>query len=321
MKTRGLIAVSAMSIFAMGAYAATSPSTVTTTVSAKAAKKAAKQAAKVAANTASAVVLPTALATTTPVVQPTPTPTPTATATPTAIATQTALATVPTLAKLPALDLSNMKLWNYAGNWHASEWANWMSLTPWKYSRVAKVANGDVRFTLDSTGAPELKAGTAIRAAKDGLWEADVTLPTLRDGLVVAPLWLYNNATKDEIDFEYAGRKGLDVTVHKYVNGLHLSKTQRLFAGVDMSGKRKRFGIRVSQSSGTIKMYLDGALVHTFDKSTLGYFPTSEFRPLISMWPARSDWGNFVQWVGKWTPLKSTEQVTMIAHGYGYTAP
>jgi hypothetical protein len=88
-----------------------------------------------------------------------------------------------------------------------------------------------------------------------------------------------------------------------------------------MSGQRKRFGIQVSQSSGTIKMYLDGVLVHTFDKNTMGFFPTSDMRPIISMWPARSDWGNFVDWVGKWTPLKSNEKLVMVAHGYGYTAP
>lgn len=198
-----------------------------------------------------------------------------------------------------------MRLWNYAGKWHASEWASALSFTPWKFNRVTKLGNGDVRFLLDSAAAPELKAGTGIQSAMSGLWETEVTLPTLRDGLVVAPLWLYNNATKDEIDFEFAGRKGLDVTVHKYVNGLHLSKTVRLFAGVDMSGQRKRFGIEVSQPEGKIRMYVDSKLVHTFDKQALGYFPSSQFRPLISMWPARSDWKNFVQWVGKWTPLRA----------------
>lgn len=315
MKTRALIAASTLCIFTMGAYAATLSTTATTKAAAKAAKKAARQAEK----TASLVTLPVVQATTTPVAQPTPTATPTLTATPTPTATQTAAPA--RLAALPPLDLSNMRLWNYAGNWHASEWGNALSFTPWRYSRVVKATNGDVRFTLDATGAPELKAEAGIRAAKDGLWEADVTLPALRDGLVVAPLWLYNNSTKDEIDFEYAGRKGLDVTVHKYVNGLHVSKTQRLFAGVDMSGQRKRFGIQVSQSLGTIKMYVDGVLVHTFDKKTMGYFPTSDMRPIISMWPARSDWSNFVQWVGKWTPLTSTEKVVMVAHGYRYTAP
>jgi len=214
-----------------------------------------------------------------------------------------------------------MRLWNYAGKWHASEWASALSFTPWKFNRVTKLSSGDVRFVLDSAAAPELKAGTGIQSAMSGLWETEVTLPTMRDGLVVAPLWLYNNSTKDEVDFEFAGRKGLDVTVHKYVNGLHLSKTVRLFPGVDMSGQRKRFGIGVSQSEGKIRMFVDSKLVHTFDKKELGFFPTSQFRPLISMWPARSDWGNFVQWVGRWTPLKNGQQIVLLAHGYGYKAP
>lgn len=308
MKTRALIAASTLCVFAVGAFAATLPTTGSTKASAKSVTKVEKKVVKAAP----VVTLPKPPATAvTPVAQPTPAPSATSGATVTAVR----------LATLPPLDLSNMRLWNYAGNWHASEWANAMSFTPWRYNRVTRATNGTVNFTLDAAAAPELKAEAGIRAAKDGLWEAIVTLPKLRDGLVVAPLWLYNNSTRDEIDFEYAGRKGLDVTVHKYVNGLHVSKTQRLFAGVDMSGQRKRFGIQVSQSSGTIKMYLDGVLVHTFDKNTMGFFPTSDMRPIISMWPARSDWGNFVDWVGKWTPLKSNEKLVMVAHGYGYTAP
>ena len=296
MKTRVLVAASALSVFAMGAYAATTQSAVITIAS--------TQATQQAATASPAIVLPVAPVATAPIVR----------------ATTTATAKPAPLAKLPPLNLSSMRLWNYAAIWHASEWASAFSSTPWKFNHVVKAANGDVRFILDAKGAPELKAGPAIGSKKDGLWEAEVTLPVMRDGLVVAPLWLYSGATRDEIDFEYAGRKGLDVTVHKYVNGLHLQKTQRLFAGVDMSGQRKRFGIEVSKSSGTIKMYLNGALVHTFDKKTMGFFPESDFRPIISVWPARSDWSNFVQWVGKWTPLKANEQTVMVVHGYGYTA-
>lgn len=300
MKSRVSIVAPLLVACAVSAYAATLTSGATTTTTSV---------------TTSAVALPAPTATATPVAQPTPVALAGTTTT-----TTTASAPV-ALAKLPPLDLSDMRLWNYAGKWHASEWASALSFTPWKFARVAKAANGDVRFTLNSTGAPELKAGTGIVAVKDGLWETEVTLPTMRSGLVIAPLWLYNNSTRDEIDFEFAGRKGLDVTVHKYVNGLHLSKTVRLFAGVDMSGQRKRFGIEVSQARGTIRMFVDGVLVHTFDRQTLGFFPTSEFRPLISMWPARSDWSNFVQWVGKWTPLKTNQQIVLVAHGYGYTAP
>lgn len=292
MKSRLIIVAPVLAVFAVGAYAATSTSGTTAT-------------------TTSAVVLPSPTASATPVAQPT-----------SAAATLAGAGrTTAALAKLPPLDLSDMRLWNYGGKWHASHWASALSFTPWKFDRVTKATNGNVRFTLNSTGAPELKAERGIVAARDGLWETEVTLPTMRDGLVIAPLWLYNNGTKDEIDFEFAGRKGLDVTVHKYVNGLHLSKTVRLFAGVDMSGQRKRFGIEVSQAQGTIRMYVDGALVYTFEKQKLGFFPTSEFRPLISMWPARSDWSNFVQWVGRWTPLKANQQIVLVAHGYGYTAP
>lgn len=225
MKKYSTIFASGLCVLAMAAYAA-SPITLSGTMVATTSQSPVKTASVT-------VLLPT----------PTPVPTPIANATPKATVTASALANRP---RLPTLDLSDMKLWNLAGKWHASHWANEFSLTRWKFARILKGKNGEVKFVLDATGAPELAAGSGITAHKDGLWETEVTLPVMRDGMVIAPLFLWNNDTRDEVDFEFAGRKGLDVTVHKYINGLHITKTVRLFAGVDMSGQRKRFGISVS---------------------------------------------------------------------------
>lgn len=244
-----------------------------------------------------------------PTPKPTPTPAPTPTPTPQPVAA----------ARLLPLDLSDMRLWNWGGKWHASEWANNMGPIPWHYDRVRQPDGGDTYFRLDSAGAPELMANGGTPSHALGLWEADVTLPQLKDGLVVAPLWLYDGASRDEIDFEYAGRNGLDVTLHASLNGVMQYNTVRLFAGRDMSGERHRFGIKVDQPAGYVEMYLDGALVHRWSRAGMKFFVTHPVKPVISMWAADSSNSDFVSWVGRWGGLPANASLTMTVHGYGYT--
>lgn len=223
-------------------------------------------------------------------------------------------------APLPRLDLSDMGLWHWNGKWHASEWGNNFSQIPYKYDHIVQRMNGDTVFTLDAAGAPELQALNGTPSQLSGLWEADVTLPKLKDGLVVAPLWLYDQASRDEIDFEYAGRRGLDVTMHVNVNGQMHRDSVRLFAGSDMSGQRHRFGIRVDQKAGTIEMYFDGRLVHRWRRSDMGaVFVSRPVKPWISMWAANPNDGGFNYWLGQWQGLAPNEKLTMTVHGYNYT--
>jgi len=224
-----------------------------------------------------------------------------------------------TIASLPPLDLSTTWLWNWGGKWVGSEWANVNSPLPWKFNHIKQLSKADTLLTLDAAGAPQLQGGGATPARTDGLWEAEVTLPQLREGLVVAPLWIYDSTSRDEIDFEFAGKRGLDVTMHVYVNGVHKQNTVRLFAGTDMSGQRKRFGIKVDQATGRVDMFLDGKQVHRWEKKTLGYFVSKPLKPWIEMWAANPSNNGFVQWVGKWTPLAPGQVLTMRVHGYGYS--
>jgi len=222
--------------------------------------------------------------------------------------------------KLPPLNLSTMRLWNWSGVWHASEWDNTESPIPWRFNHVKQPAKADTVFTLDASGAPQLQAQGGTPAATSGIWESEVTLPVLRDGLIVAPLWLYDATSRDEIDFEFAGRKGLDVTLHAYVNGVHKQNTARLFAGRDLSGQRKRFGIKVDQTAGFIEMYVDGERVHSWSRSGMGFFVSKPMKPLIEMWAAKPTNANYVQWAGKWTGITAPATVAMTVHGYRYTA-
>jgi len=222
-------------------------------------------------------------------------------------------------ATLKPLDLSDMALWNWNGRWMASEWANANAPLPWKYDHITQVKRADTIFRLDATGAPQLQALNGTVANANGLWEADVTLPKLKDGLIVAPLWLYDPASADEIDFEFAGRYGLDLTLHAKRNGVMQKSSVRLFAGVDMSNQRKRFGIKVDQTAGFVEMYLDNRLVHRWNRNAMAFFISKPLKPWIEMWPATPTNSGFVQWAGKWPGLAKGETLSMTVHGYGYS--
>lgn len=224
------------------------------------------------------------------------------------------------MAPLPPLDLRDMRLWNSNGKWMASQWNNASGPIPWRYDRIRKSHGGDTIFKLDADGGPQLQPMKGTPGYTRGLWETDVTLPKLRDGLIVAPLWIYHTESKDEVDFEFAGRKGLDVTMHVYVNGVHMHDGTRLFAGIDMSGQRKRFGIKIDEDAGYVEMYVDGVMMKRWDRKNMSYFITHPMKPWIEMWPTNPKNSGFVSWTGTWKDLAPKETLTMIAHGYGYTA-
>ena len=220
---------------------------------------------------------------------------------------------------LPPLDVSDMRPWNYDAAWHASHWDNNFSRIPWRSDRVSFAPNGDVVMRLDRSGAPQLKSERRIAMADRGTWEVEVTLPELREGLVVAPLWLYNEERREEIDFEFAGTKSLDLSVHAYPEGEHRQTTVSVFEGMDFSNCTVRFKIIADIPAGWAKMYVDDRLVHRFEKDDLGYFLTGKTRPIIEMWAARDDHDGFVQWLGKWRDLPAGKDLTMRVHGYRYS--
>lgn len=218
---------------------------------------------------------------------------------------------------LPPLDLADMRLWNWHGKWHASQWDHAASPIPWRHNRIKQKKNGDTVLVLDERGAPQLQAVSGIDWEPKGLWEVDVTLPEMRDGLIVAPLWLYDSRSKDEFDFEFAGRKGLDVSIHTYRNGKHLTKTVRAIHG-DFSGRRMRLGIRLDTERGIADMLVDGERVHRFDEDELGYFTRNGVKPFIEMWATKPTRG-FISWTGRWRSLGKGQRLKMYIHGYRYT--
>lgn len=220
---------------------------------------------------------------------------------------------------LPPLDVSDMRLWNYGAVWHASQWDNDFSRIPWRSDHVSLAANGDVVLRLDRSGAPQIKSERRIAMADRGTWETEVTLPEMREGTVVAPLWLYNQDRREEIDFEFAGRKSLDLSVHAYPEGEHRKTTISVFTGMDFSDCTVRFKIVADIPAGWASLYVEDELVHRFERKELGYFVTGKTRPIIEMWAARDDHDGFVQWLGKWRDLPPGKALTMRVHGYRYS--
>ena len=215
---------------------------------------------------------------------------------------------------LPPIDLSDMALWNWYGKWHASNWDNAWSSYPYRYDHVAQDEAGNTYFTLDSQGAPELKAQNGHPYSTKAFYEVDVTLPQLRSGLVVAPLWLWHDHTRDEVDFEFVGDKFLQVTVHSYRSGSHRTQEHRLTG--DFSGQRMKLGIETDLAAGEIDMLINGQVVHTFYNNSTA-FPTGEMRPVISMWVGdMTSWAE--PWTGVWAGLNDGEQIVMTVHGYRF---
>jgi len=219
---------------------------------------------------------------------------------------------------LPPLDVTEMRPWNYDAAWHASQWDNDFSRIPWRSDHVTFAANGDVMMRLDRSGAPQIKSERRIAMADKGIWEVEVTLPEMRPGLVVAPLWLYNEGLREEIDFEFVGTKGLDLSLHAYPDGEYRKTVVPLFRGVDFSNCTVRFKIVADIPAGWAEMYIEDVLLHRFEKEDIGHFATGATRPIIEMWAARDDNRGFVQWLDKWQGLSAGEALTMRVHGYRY---
>lgn len=212
------------------------------------------------------------------------------------------------------LDLSDMALWNWSGQWHASHWDHAFSDIPWRYDHVAQT-DGDTLFRLDADGAPELKA-EAPAAVRSGLWEVDVTLPQMQRGLVAAPIWLYNQGNGDEIDIEMAGEHGMQVTLHSYRTGSHQKASATIPDSRRLYGTRVRLGIDVDLDAGYAEFIVDGVTVHTFYRSQHeAAFPTTALKPIISMWTAKRGLGWAEGWLGSWDGTPAT----MTVHGYRYT--
>lgn len=200
----------------------------------------------------------------------------------------------------------------WSNPWTPSDWGEpKLSGHDWSPANVS-IDGGDLVLRMTGSNAAQVQARAAT-ASRSATFEVDSTLPEMRPGLIAAPLWLYSHDTRDEIDFEATGPKGLTVTV--YARGAAVY-SETLIRG-NLSGRRYRLAIEY-QAGRRIVFWIDGvARAEVTPASTArGAFPDAPLKPLIELWPTMSE-----EWAGRWTPLGSGESLTMRIHGYRSSGP
>lgn len=193
---------------------------------------------------------------------------------------------------------------NAWGNpWTPSDWDE-PKMNGYRWSPNNVFLDGtDLKVRLTEKNSAQIQQNGAARSDK-GRWEVDVTLAAPTPGMIQAPLWTYNNETRDELDFEWVGANGLHLTV--YAKGVAVwSKT---IANV----KDGRHHIAVEYEAGkSVIFIMDGVELDrvTPAQTKGGAFPTSPMKAYIEVWPSLSE-----GWAGKWQGAGSG--LTMTVHGF-----
>lgn len=215
----------------------------------------------------------------------------------------------------PLPDFSNIKLtlWDWEAPMAPSQWSEpKLGGYDWRADH-AVVRDGELVLSVSERASGQVQTRAASSAATSALWEVDVTLPEMRDGLIAAPLWTFNAKTFDEIDFEVVGRNGLQLTLWSAVDGRHTAVWSDTVIRGDLSGRRYRLAIAY-EAGRRVRFFVDGVLVAdvTPDDAPLG-FPSTVQKPYFDLWVAN---GLDPRWAGRWRPLAAGERLTMRLHGY-----
>lgn len=182
--------------------------------------------------------------------------------------------------------------------------------------RNASIVDGELRLRVTEKASGQIQAWDRGFTTR-GLWEADVTLPTMAPGLVAAPLWTYNRATLEESDFEVVGVKGLFVTLWARVGAEHVAVWDNggapILAG-DLSGRRLRLSMAY-EGGRSVVYFVDGREVARATPADTrgGRFPTGPQKAYLDLWAAA---GLDPAWAGVWRPMRDGQSVEMVVHGY-----
>jgi hypothetical protein len=207
-------------------------------------------------------------------------------------------------------------LWNYGNPFFPSEWGEAkLGGYNWKAAN-AQIIDDELHLKVTEKASGQIQANDASLLG-NARWEVDVTLPTMRPGLIAAPLWTYNKNTLDEIDFEVVGLNGLQLTIWTKVNGVHTAVWSKKVVNGDMSGQRRHLAIEYRPGT-IIAFYVDQKSVArvTPNDTQGGYFPSGTQKPFLDLWAAN---GLSPEWAGVWRPLSSDEEITMVVHGFKAT--
>ncbi|UVK39156.1 family 16 glycosylhydrolase [Mesorhizobium sp. AR10] len=224
----------------------------------------------------------------------------------------------PVLDTLPDWSAVKLQLWKYNNPFVPSQWSEpKLGGYDWKAANV-KIVDGALQLTVSEKASAEVISGgkSDFSSAK---WEVDVTLPTMKPGLIAAPLWTFNKDAHEEIDFEIVGTKGLQLTVWANVNNEHKSVWVKWILLGDLSGKRYRMGIEY-EAGKRVVFFIDGkeAAVVTPADTAGGAFPNKPMKPYFDLWVAAGAVMD-TRWAGKWQPMAPSEKLVMTIHGYRRT--
>ncbi|RJT42635.1 glycosyl hydrolase family protein [Mesorhizobium waimense] len=220
--------------------------------------------------------------------------------------------------KLPDWSGVKLQLWKYGNPFVPSQWSEpKLGGYDWK-AENAKIVDGALQLTVSEKASAEVIAGGKSERSS-ARWEVDVTLPTMKPGLIAAPLWTFNKKANEEIDFEIVGTKGLQLTVWANVDNHHKAVWVKWILPGDLSGKRYRFGLEY-EAGKRVVFFVDGkeAAVVTPADATGGAFPSKPMKPYFDLWVAAGAVMD-PRWAGKWEPMAASDRLVMTIHGYRQT--
>jgi hypothetical protein len=224
----------------------------------------------------------------------------------------------PAVDKLPDWSAVKLQLWKYGNPFVPSQWSEpKLGGYDWKAAN-ARIVDGALELTVSEKASGQVIAGGKSDSSS-ARWEVDVTLPTMKPGLVAAPLWTFNDKAHEEIDFEFVGTKGLQLNVFANVNNQHKSVWLKWILLGDLSGKRYRLGIEY-EAGKRIAFLIDGeeAAVVTPADTAGGAFPNKPMKPFFDLWAAAGA-AMDPSWAGRWEPMAASDKLVMTIHGYRRT--
>ncbi|QKD00260.1 glycosyl hydrolase family protein [Mesorhizobium loti R88b] len=223
-----------------------------------------------------------------------------------------------TLDKLPDWSAVKLQVWKYNNPFVPSQWSEAkLGGYDWKADNI-KIVDGALQLTVSEKASAELMSGSNSTSAS-AKWEVDVTLPTMKPGLIAAPLWIFNKKANEEVDFEIVGTRGLQLTVWADVDNQHKAVWVKWILLGDLSGKQYRLGLQY-EGGKRVTFFIDGievAVVTPADTAG-GAFPNKPMQPYFDLWVAA---GAIMdpRWAGKWEPMAASDKLVMTLHGYRRT--
>ena len=201
------------------------------------------------------------------------------------------------------------------GAWHSAQWvpADWANPPdhsgPYRADHVVRNPDGVLDLILDAKGEAGVVQGVG-RTAR-GRYAFSFVVPPMHDGQDAAA-FLYDNATRDEVDVEVVGRRGLQLNVHH--DGQEHPVWPANYRG-DLSG-RTITGVIEIDAGRQVTWSLDGREVLRLRPTDVApnVLPSAEMAFIFNNTTVL----NAPKWIGRWKGLRGARSVMHVL-GFRYT--